>query len=93
MALAYFMMGQYEDAAACAHRSLQEYSETMSGLRIGSASNAHLGRMEEAQRLATRARAVDPALTLSKVSQLIPLRRPGDMDRYLEGLRLAGLPE
>ncbi|MSP48466.1 MAG: CadC-family transcriptional regulator [Alphaproteobacteria bacterium] len=93
MSLAYLLMGRYADAAACAQKSLQEHSESMSALRIGAASNALLGRTEDARKLAMRALAVDPGLTLAKVRGLIPLRRPEDMDRYLEGLRMAGLPE
>ena len=36
---------------------------------------------------------LDPALRVSNLPDVIPLRRPEDLARYIEGLRKAGLPE
>ena len=40
-----------------------------------------------------RLRQLDPALRISNLKDLIPLRRPEDLARLAEGLRKAGLPE
>ena len=40
-----------------------------------------------------RLRALDPALRLSNLKDLLPFRRPEDFARWAEGLRRAGLPE
>jgi hypothetical protein len=40
-----------------------------------------------------RLRRLDPARRVSTVKEWIPLRRPDDLRRLEEGLRLAGLPE
>ena len=36
---------------------------------------------------------LDPALRLSNLKDVTPLRRPEDFNRLAEGLRKAGLPE
>jgi hypothetical protein len=40
-----------------------------------------------------RARQLDPSLRTSNLQILFPFRRPEDLARLAEGLRLAGLPE
>jgi len=40
-----------------------------------------------------RLRRLDPALRISHVRDILPLRRAKDFSRWVEGLRLAGLPE
>jgi hypothetical protein len=40
-----------------------------------------------------RVRQLDPALRLSTLTDLIPIRLPEDFAKWEEGLRLAGLPE
>jgi adenylate cyclase len=93
MALAYLCMGRYADSAACVQRSLHNYPASIAAFRVGAASNALIGEMETARKLAAQALAMDPDLTLDKVRHLIPLRRPVDMDRFLDGLRMAGIPQ
>jgi hypothetical protein len=63
------------------------------GLRVLAASYALGGRLEEAQRAIARLRQVDPTLRVSSVRDRVPLRRPEDVAKFAEGLRLAGLPE
>jgi hypothetical protein len=40
-----------------------------------------------------RLRLINPAMRLSNLKGLIPIRRPEHFDRLEEGLRKAGLPE
>ena len=40
-----------------------------------------------------RVRELDPAMRVSKVGEWATFRRPDDLTRLKEGLRLAGLPE
>ena len=51
------------------------------------------GKLEEARDAALRLMQLVPALRVSHVKALIPIRRPDDLARLEEGLRLAGLPE
>jgi len=40
-----------------------------------------------------RLRDFDPALRLSNLKDLFPIRQPEDFARWAEGMRQAGLPE
>ena len=49
---------------------------------------------DKTQKLMARLRQLDPALRISNLADVIlPLRRPQDRNRWIEGLRKAGLPE
>ena len=50
------------------------------------------GRLEEARKVAARFLEVVPEARISRAPPFY-LRRPEDLARYVEGLRLAGLPE
>ena len=52
-----------------------------------------LRRGDEAREAGRAPLAVQPDATVSKLKTLMPMRRPEDMARYLDGLRKAGLPE
>jgi hypothetical protein len=60
---------------------------------VSAAANALAGRIEQAQKMMMRLRRIDPALRVSNLKELTPLRRQEDMARFAEGLRKAGLPE
>ena len=66
---------------------------TASGYRIAAASNALVGRIKEAQKIAERLRQFDPGFRISSLKDFLPFRRPEDLARYEDGLRKAGLPE
>ncbi len=51
------------------------------------------GSLPEAEKAMARLRQLNPALRLSNLKELLPIRRPQDFDRWAEGLRKAGLPE
>jgi TolB-like protein len=93
LASAHFFAGDYEKASLLAGRLLQEKPDFVVALRYAAASNALLGRLEEAQRAMGRLRKIDPLWRMSDVVDQVPLRRAEDMARYEDGLRKAGLPE
>jgi adenylate cyclase len=93
IAFAHFFAGRYDEALSWAGKALRERRNYHSELRIFAASSALAGRLEDAQEAMARLREIDPALRVSDVKDLMPLRRPGDAARYAEGLRKAGLPE
>ena len=51
------------------------------------------GRQDQAPKAMARLCELDPALRLSNLKHVFPLRRPEDINRLTEGLRKAGLPE
>jgi hypothetical protein len=52
-----------------------------------------LGRDDEAKAATTNLLERMPNLTVSKVRHIVPVRDPDAHERWLEGLRKAGLPE
>ena len=93
IAHANFVACRYDEASSWAEMGLREHPERHSALRIAAASNALAGRMEEANKLSTRLRHLDPALRVSNLKDTLGPYRPEDLARYEEGLRKAGLPE
>jgi TolB-like protein len=93
-ALAHLCAGRYDEACMWSEKSLQGGGPNFApGYRIAAASNALVGRIEKAQKLAARFRQLDPGFRISSVKDRLPFRRPEDLARYEDGLRKAGLPE
>ena len=93
IAYAHFLLGRYDEAASWAAMALQDNPEIQPALRIAAASNAMVGRPEQAHKALAQLRQLNPALRVSSLKALIPHRRAEDLARYEEGLRQAGLPE
>jgi TolB-like protein/class 3 adenylate cyclase len=92
IATAYFFLGRYEEALAVAEQMLRHSPDQIPGLRIGAASAALAGRSEVAHRLAAHLRTLNPAYTVSRLKDSSPHQK-ADLEKYAQGLRLAGLPE
>jgi len=91
--LAHFLAGRYDEASSWAERALLDNPNFYPALRVAAASHALAGRLEQAKKAMGRLRRLDPALRISHVRDILPLRRAKDFSRWVEGLRLAGLPE
>jgi len=93
-ALAHLCAGRYDDAVIWGERALREQPLYPAAMRITAASHALARRLAEAQKLVERLRQIDPLLRMSNLGDSMPpFRRPEDRARYIEGIRLAGLPE
>ena len=84
--------GHFVEAYASAEAAIRERPHFLLYLCIAAASAALAGRASDAERMAARILQIDPALRLSNVSTIIPLRRREDAARWIDALRLAGLP-
>ncbi|MBR0799582.1 adenylate/guanylate cyclase domain-containing protein [Bradyrhizobium jicamae] len=91
-AFAHFQAGRYVDATAWANSALHEQPNYPAANRILAASNALSGHMIEAQQAMAHLRELDPALRISNLTEVLPLRAE-DLAKLAEGLRRAGLPE
>lgn len=92
--LAHFCAGRYDDAAAWAGKSLRHQPNYPSAMRVMAAGHAMAGRIDEARETIARLCLMQPALRLSNLAGVLPpFRRPDDRNRYIEALRMAGLPE
>jgi TolB-like protein/class 3 adenylate cyclase/Tfp pilus assembly protein PilF len=91
---AHFFLSRYDEAASWAAMALQDNPNSQPLLRIGAASNAMAGRLDQAQKAVVRLRQLNPTLRVSNLKNVLgPYRRAEDISRYEEGLRQAGLPE
>jgi adenylate cyclase len=93
MAAALLFQGQVEEAARWVRKCLARDPDWPPGLNFAVSVLAHAGSIDEARNLASRLCALVPGTTISKNSSQSPLRRPQDIERMAEGLRLAGIPE
>lgn len=92
-AYAHFGAGQYAQAVPWAEKALVEHPAHLPAMRVLAASCAFSGRLEQAAKAIARLRALDPALRVSGLKDIIPQRSPSDLEKLAEGLRMAGLPE
>ena len=96
--IAYFAAGDYEKAREAALKCVQSNANTLnnriaSGYQLLAASNAHLGLMNEAQEALQEAKRLRPELRGQMVEVAFSSAEPGHRQRYLEGLRMAGLKD
>jgi hypothetical protein len=82
-----------DEASAWAERAFREEQNYHPAAIVKAASNALAGRKEEAARAMERLRQIDPTLRISNLKDRHPIRRPTDLARLADGLRIAGLPE
>ena len=90
---AHYQLGEYEQAADWATRALRTPITQIWGNCVQTAALAKLGRNEEAAEALGDLLARRPEMTLAKVNETYPVSDQAYLDDYLDGLRLAGLPE
>ena len=83
---AYFHVEDYEAAI----QTLKKMRDQSEAHRLLAASNAHLGRLSEATHHAARVMAIHPDFSIAHWRMVVPYS-PAAMERFIEGLRLAGL--
>lgn len=92
-AVAAFTAGTYEEAVDWAGKSIEENPRFAGAHRVLTASLSQLGRLEEAKAALEGLLRQMPGLTIKATHQQVPMKRREDLQRYLDGLREAGLPE
>src|SRR5262249_10793772 len=85
-AFAHFFAGRYDEACSQAEQALQESPDLHPALRASVASSALAGRIERARDALSRLRHIDPALRVSNLGDITPLRRPQDIAKYAEAM-------
>ncbi|MBM3524800.1 MAG: tetratricopeptide repeat protein, partial [Alphaproteobacteria bacterium] len=94
LAAAHFFSGRYDEAASWVERAIRERGNFLPMLELATAVHALAGRPEEARRALARLQRFAPGLRISRIgSHQVLKHRPERLARYVEGLRLAGLPE
>ena len=91
--LAHFVAGRYSEAVEWAAKANREQPSFPGPIRNLVVSNALRGDLEQARRALARACDLDPELRISNLKDRVGPYRPDDFIRFVEGMRLAGLPE
>ncbi|TXL70376.1 hypothetical protein FHP25_34655 [Vineibacter terrae] len=87
------LAGRYQDAVVAAQPILREHPNFMAVYVPVIVSLAYLGRGDEARNLSRQLLAVQPGFSIKMFETITPLERPEDRERYVIGLRMAGLSE
>lgn len=93
IAFGHFCAGRFDDASRWAENAFREQPNLLTPLLVLAASLAHMGRREDARRLAPEILRLSPSYRLSRAKDRAPFRRPQHIALLTDGLRLAGLPE
>jgi tetratricopeptide (TPR) repeat protein len=87
------LSGRYQDAVVAAQPILREHPNFTAVYVPVIVSLAYLGRGDEARSLARQLLSLQPGFSIKMFGETSPLERAEDRERYIVGLRTAGLPE
>jgi len=90
---AHFVTGRYDEAAASAERALLARPDYLTGMRLAAAGHAMAGRLAQARGFMSRMHQLDPKLRVTDLPDLIPFQRRVDVERWVDALSKAGLPD
>jgi len=93
LAQAYFQLGRDEDVVSILQRRLVRHSESDISHVLLAATYGHMGRLEDARSEWREALRINPEYSLEHRRRVLPYKDPADLDRIVDGLRKAGLPE
>jgi len=94
--LAHFFAGRYEQAASVADQVLAKEPAFPPALRLRVAASGHLNEIENRYKYVQKLLRARPNETVTTIKEYYaaPLgQNPTGLEKYLEGLRLSGMPE
>ena len=91
-AQSYFQLGRYREAVENLQKVVERNPEFILGHTLLAAALAQSGQIEDAQWEAAEILTLEPGYTIAGERKNTPYTKPG-LERYLDGLRKAGLPE
>jgi adenylate cyclase len=89
----YYAMGRYDEAIEALQRSLARNPDHFSPHRTLAVIFSELGRIEEAQAEVAEMLRISPNASLSGQKQRMPFRDQAVLERHMDALRKAGLPD
>ena len=93
IAVAHYLAGRYADALRYTTEATRLRPGFQGAHRLRCASLAQTGQTEEARALLASLRREQPQLSAAWIRANVPYQTPELMDRFLKGMRLAGLEE
>lgn len=91
--VAYTIKGDYEQAVIVGRRVVTGNPDFINGYKPLIAALGHLGRRQEAKPYIDKMLSLEPNFTVKRFGQVYPFKHAADRERYMAGLRLAGVPE
>jgi TolB-like protein len=91
IAVAHYTAGRYNEAAHYTTEALRLRPGFQGAQRLRCASLARAGRLDEARSFLATVRREQPDLSLAWVRANVPYQTPELVERFIEGLRLAGV--
>jgi adenylate cyclase len=91
--MVHLFRGHYDEALSWTARALAQRPNFVVVLRAATVANAFAGNIDEARKLVARIRQISPTASISHYMSINLYQRPEDIERMVDGLRLAGLPE
>jgi len=93
LGMAYSSAGRYEEAIAALNKSLNRTpNDLLTHTRL-TAAYSLANRHQEAHIQAAEVLRINPRFSVEETAKLAPYRNQADLERYLEALRKAGLPD
>ena len=90
---AYYTVGRYAEAVEALQEATEHNAAALAPHLYLAASYIRLGQQDDAEWEATEAQVLDPEFTLSQFANTVPIKNKAQLNRFLEDLRKAGLPE
>jgi adenylate cyclase len=92
-AQAAYHLGRYREAVGLLKRRILRNPETDASRALLAASYGQMGRIEEAREAWRELLRVNPTYSVEQRRKVLRYKNPEDFERFVEGLRKAGLPE
>ena len=93
LGFAYYAMGMYEEAISSLNRAVTRSPDNTHGNLLLAINHIELGQKEEAQARVAEVLRISPRASIASERERVPYTDQALLERHLEGLRKAGLPE
>jgi serine/threonine protein kinase/Tfp pilus assembly protein PilF len=90
---AYTIAGRYPEAITWGRKVVHDYPDFSNGYKPLLASLGHAGYLEEARTYLHRLLQLEPDFSISAFRERYPFHKAADRERFIAGLRKAGVPE
>jgi adenylate cyclase len=90
---ALYQLGRFGEAIATLNRRILRNPETDASRALLAAAYGQTGLVEEAREAWRGLMQVNPKYSIEQRRKVLPYKNPDDFERFVEGLRKAGLPE
>ena len=91
LADSYYLLRRYEDAVATLQDALRRNPDFSPARRVLAVVYAELGREKEARAQVAEIYRISPGASMERWRERMPYKNQVDLDRFIAGLRKAGL--